>query len=330
VGDPHGEAYRMDQRLAVVFAHGLATAVAAAAIAEQQPCRRLGIILLAVALPVYPQTVAGKGGRVAAESDLEPSVVASPIVKPLGHHDPFGPTGKVLIEGLLSRWAIDLAVAGQGPQARLLLGSDAPHRVASSPPWRLALGHRAQRRVPLRCCAAWQPLGALAPDAAQVREAPPHHAGAAGWPPCLLQRPGEVTRGSIGPQNGGAHRITGTAILKELLDVVDDLGLLGRSLFFPAAGASNPIPGGIMWHVLEVLEPMGHALRTATKQGDAIGEAAVPQLHGFHCRRAAPSLFRKTSQAMAHVFFNRRRISVLTMKRPPCSPLQSRPVPKTQ
>ena len=151
-----------------------------------------------------------------------------------------------------------------------------------------------------------------------------------GWPPFLLQRHGDVTRGEIGPQNGGAHRITGTAILKELLDVVDDLGLLGRSLFFPAAGASNPIPGGIMWHVLEVLEPMGHALRTATKQGDAIGEAAVPQLHGFHCRRAAPSLFRKTSQAMAQVFFNRRRISVLTMKRPPCSPLQSRPVPKTQ
>ena len=112
--------------------------------------------------------------------------------------------------------------------------------------------------------------------------------------------------------------------------MVDDLGLFGLSLFFPAAGASNPIPGGIMRQVLEVLEPMGHELRTATKQGDEIGDAAVPQFHGFHCRIASPILFRKTGKAIAHVFFNRRRISVLKMKRHPCSPLQSRPVPKTK
>src|SRR4029453_19189960 len=76
-------------------------------------------------------------------------------------------------------------------------------------------------------------------------------------------------------------------------------------------------------------EPMGHELRTATKQGDEIGDAAVPQFHGFHCRIASPILFRKTGKAIAHVFFNRRRISVLKMKRHPCSPLQSRPGPKT-
>src|SRR4029434_3910347 len=151
--------------------------------------------MLAVALPVYPQTVAGKGGRVAAESDMEPSVVASHIVNPMGHNDTFGPTGKVMIEGLLSLLAIDLAVAVQGPQELLFLGIDAQHRVASSQKLRLELGNIAKLRVPLRCFAAWQHFGDLATDEAQVREDPPHHAGADRWPPFLLQRHGDVTRG---------------------------------------------------------------------------------------------------------------------------------------
>lgn len=205
---------------------------------------------------------------------MKPAMVARHIIHSLGHNDPCRPTGTVMIEGLLRLLALDCAVAIQGPEARLLPGSDAPHRLASGEQWRFGVSHRATLWVPIRADATWQPLGGLPTDKAQICENPPHDAPADGRPTFLLQRHGEVPWGSIGPQNGGAHRLTGTAVIKELLDVVDHRGLGGFRLFFPPPGRRIRSPAGACGQCWRSWSPW--AIRSALHPNRVVREVRPP------------------------------------------------------
>ena len=86
----------MDQRLPVMCARLLVTTITPAAVASQKPCRRLRIIMLASTPPRHPETVASKGGRIAAQPHMQPSVVTCLIVNPMGYDDILSPTEPVL------------------------------------------------------------------------------------------------------------------------------------------------------------------------------------------------------------------------------------------
>ena len=123
--------------------------VAAAAIAQEQDRRGVGVAALADAVPVPAQAVAGELAGVVTQAEVEVAAVASQIVDAVRNDHARRPTGEVVVERPEGPLRPHAAVAVELSQMLLGLGVEGKHRVSRRAVLGLQLGDALELRVPV-------------------------------------------------------------------------------------------------------------------------------------------------------------------------------------
>lgn len=132
MSDTDRDANRIAQFLQVVLEQITICSVAASTVAQQQDAGRIGIALLANAIPIPTQAISGKLASVVTEPDVDMTDVTPDVVDAVGDQLSIGPTREIVIKCLKGRGAVDPALYHA---LTVLRSTGVPCRVTLSADW---------------------------------------------------------------------------------------------------------------------------------------------------------------------------------------------------
>jgi len=222
---------------------------------------------------------------------MNPALSAGEIVDTRRHDHARGEAGDIMSKRFGRLVAVYFAIAGEGPQALLLLGIDAPDWGASIKQLLEQLGQMAALGAAMRRVAARPHLGSLAPDKTQPIENPSHEAGG-DTDGLFVQAVGNFLGGQLRPHTVLAHGITCGVVLERRLPLLGQVRVFAFRLFASTSGRADATAGRSIGEVLEFPHAVSDGLGIASQDLGDVAGAAMAKVDRFACRKASAIFFR--------------------------------------